>query len=109
MARRRRRYFPRRRRSRKQTIPLAPIIGLVAGMAEPIQMGIMKGNWKETVDRLSINYMGYDPKTKSFHAPNMMQGLGPLVIGCLVHKFVGGRPLNVNAALARANVPYIRI
>jgi hypothetical protein len=47
------------------------------------------GGWKPELGMLSI-------------------GLGPIVAGLLLHKFVGGS-LGVNRALGRANIPLLRI
>lgn len=98
----------KRRRSRSMTIPLAPVAGLAAGVAEPIAYA-MKGDVVQAFNHLSRNYTGVDIGSGSFSVDRLKKGLVPLVIGLLVHKFVGGAPLNANKALARANVPFIRI
>ena len=100
-----------RRRGRRRytmTIPIAPIAGLLAGMHEPI-VRIMQGKADLAIEAVSRNYTGYSPKDKNWLPERMARGLLPLVIGCLVHKFVGGPPLNLNRVLARAKVPFIRI
>lgn len=102
----------KRRRGRGGfTIPLAPIIGLAAGMAGPAER-IIAGDIKAAVNELAYNYLGmanvgyakpvFDPK-------GMLNGLVPLALGLAVHKFVGGPPLNANRMLAAAKVPLIRI
>lgn len=90
------------------TIPLAPFAGLFAGLAEPIQYA-MGGDVQSAGIQLSLNYTGYNPADGSFDIMRLQKGVLPLVIGCLVHKFVGGAPLNLNKVLARARVPFIRI
>ena len=109
--RRVKRRMARRKRGRRRytmTIPLAPIAGLIAGMHEPIQR-IMQGKPDLAIIAVSRNYTGYCPKDNNWLPERMARGLLPLIIGCLVHKFVGGAPLNVNRMLARAKVPFIRI
>ena len=110
----RRRIRSRRRRG-GMTIPIAPIIGLAAGMAVPVQK-IMAGQaWGVAggIDNLIAAYTGIigtmeSPPKPRFDAIHLMNGLLPLIAGVLVHKFVGGK-LGVNAMLARAEIPFIRI
>lgn len=105
----------RRRKKRRSrggfTIPLAPIAGLAAGMATPIQKAL-DGDWVGALDKLAYNYAGVEGVeggNPRFNPNGLQNGLVPLIIGAMVHKFVGGRPLNLNAMLARAKVPFIRI
>lgn len=98
----------RRRRSKKFTIPLAPIAGLASGLAEPIGH-IMQGQVPEAMNDLVRNYTGIEPATGKFHMSYIQKGLVPLIAGLMIHKFVGGPPLNANKVLASANVPFIRI
>ena len=97
----------RRRGSRKFTIPIAPIVGLAAGLAGPIK-DLMDGEVEFAVNKLKYSYLGLDTENK-FKPEALMSGLAPLIVGGLVHKFVGGPPLNLNRMLAQANVPIIRI
>ena len=97
----------RRRGSRKFTIPIAPIVGLAAGLAGPIK-DLMDGEVEFAVNKLKYSYLGLD-ETNKFKPDALMSGLVPLIVGGLVHKFVGGSPLNLNRMLAQANVPIIRI
>ena len=90
------------------TIPIAPIAGLAAGLAEPARY-LMTGDFDRAFAKLSKNYTGVDPRTGRFNFMDLSHGLLPLVGGMLVHKFVGGPPLNVNRMLAAAKVPFIRI
>ena len=98
----------KKRGPRKFTLPMAPILGLLAGSKDAIQM-VVDGDYDGAVTNLIGNYTGYDTRTKKWWAPNMAKGLLPLIIGILVHKYVGGTPLNVNRMLASANVPIVRI
>jgi len=99
----------KRRRSRSLTIPLAPIAGLIAGIAEPINYAI-QGDYNSAMEVVVRNYTGYSMQHKSFNPVEYLpRGLLPLIGGLLVHKFVGGSPLNLNRILARNKVPLIRI
>lgn len=97
----------RNRGARKFTIPLAPVIGLLAGLGPAIGPA-MAGDIDGAVNVLKFNYLGmtYD---NQFDANGLKKGLLPLIVGGLVHKFVGGAPLNINRMLAAANVPIVRI
>lgn len=101
----------RRKRGRRRksfTIPLAPIGGLMAGMAGPIESA-MNGDLTTALALITRNYTGFDTNTNQLHLPNLQFGLLPLAVGLLVHKFVGGAPLHANRMLAQAGVPVIRI
>ena len=89
------------------TIPIAPIVGLAAGLAGPIK-DLMDGEPEYAVNKLKYSYLGLDENNK-FKVEALMSGLVPLIMGGLVHKFIGGPPLNLNRMLAQANVPIIRI
>lgn len=100
----------RRRRSRSMTIPIAAVGGGLAGAIEPIiNCGIKQGDWLNAARWTIAHYTGYDMIDGVFRAEELMKGLAPAVAGLLVHKFVGGSPLNLNKTLANANVPFIRI
>jgi len=98
----------RRRGKRAFTIPLAPVAGLAAGLVWPAKLA-MDGKYEEALNHISMNYTGYDSWSGTWNPNHLMKGLTPLIIGGLVHKFVGGAPLNMNKMLANANVPVIRI
>jgi len=98
----------KRRYRRSMTIPLAPVIGLAVGMAEPVDK-LIKGDVTGAVHDLALNYTGFSTIDKKFHPEYLKKGLVPLIIGLLVHKFVGGAPLNLNRMLARHKIPLIRI
>ena len=104
IARRRR----KRRRSAGMTIPLAPVAGLFAGLAGPIDYAL-RGDFNSAMIKVCKNYTGYNPEVGVWSPEDLKSGVLPLVIGLLVHKFVGGPPLNLNKVLARAKVPFIRI
>jgi len=89
------------------TIPLAPIAGMIP-MVSGAATAAMQGDWEMALKHLQWKTIGIDSQGK-FHADQMVQNMIPLVAGLLVHKFVGGPPLNLNRMLARARVPFIRI
>jgi len=97
----------KRRRSRSMTIPLAPIIGLASGLALPAQE-IIAGRIESGMDIALANFTGFS-KDGSFNMERLKRGLLPVIAGLLVHKFVGGAPLNLNRVLAASKVPFIRI
>lgn len=108
---RRRKYMPRRKRKirkKRFTIPLAPVLGLAAGLAEPIQKA-MGGDVQGAINVATHHYTGYSVERGQFEIDGLKHGIVPLIIGLLVHKFVGGAPLNANRMLARAGVPVVRI
>ena len=99
----------RRRRKSGMTIPLAPIGGLLATPAIRYAIGeLAQGNWAVALQQ-PARFAGIDPASGNFSVTELQNNLLPIIIGCLVHKFVGGAPLNLNKVLARANVPFIRI
>lgn len=100
----------RRRRSRSMTIPIAAVGGGLAGAIEPIiNVGIKQGDWLGAARWTIAHYTGYDMIDGVFRPEELAKGLAPAVLGLLVHKFVGGAPLNLNKTLANARVPFIRI
>lgn len=105
----------KKRRRYSMTIPLAPMIGLVAGIAGPpigYSVGaidyLVKGDVSHAIGCWKLNFLGLDD-AGNFRFDALSRGLLPLVAGLLVHKFVGGPPLNLNRILGRAKVPFIRI
>lgn len=97
----------RKRASRKFTIPIAPIAGIIAAPA--VRAGInaaVAGDWDGVMHEAS-KFVGFaDGK---FDAFALASNVGPILVGLMVHKFVGGSPLNLNRMLASANVPIVRI
>lgn len=104
----------KKRRSSGMTIPLAPVGGLVVGFTDSefggssVVQSVMAGNFNNVGHALVGQFTGFDTNQGRW-MPERAHGLQALVIGALIHKFVGGRPLNINAMLARAKVPFIRI
>lgn len=101
----------RRRRRRNKTIPLAPVLGL-AIQIWPAAQRIMEHGTNGVhlaVNELASSFLGWNAQSKRWEFNRFVQGWAPTVTGLLVHKFVGGWPLNFNRTLGRAGVPYIRI
>lgn len=107
MVRRYRRYPKRSRRSGGMTIPLAPIVGF-APMVLPALDKALKGDMNEAGVQLMWNTIGV-ARDGGFSPQKLLANITPLIVGLLIHKFVGGRPLNLNGILAKAKVPFIRI
>ena len=107
----------KRRRSGSMTLPLAPLIGLGAGLAggstwsggNSVISRLTEGDFEDAMKIAAYHYLGYDINLGKFEVQGLMTGIMPLVVGALIHKFVGGAPLNVNRMLAAARVPLVRI
>jgi len=98
----------KKRRSRKMTIPLAPIIGLIGTPAISSAIpSFMAGDFEGGIQRLG-GLVGLW-RDGSFHFDTLAANMTPVIAGLLIHKFVGGSPLNLNRMLASANVPFLRI
>ena len=109
MAKSKRRFY------KSMTIPLAPIGGLMAGLAVPISQAVL-GNYTGSggaIDWLIYNYTGFRGNFSggqpTFDPTGLKNGLLPLIAGVLIHKFVGGQPIGINRMLGQAGVPVIRI
>jgi hypothetical protein len=111
----RRRYSFRRpfyhRRRGGMTIPIAPIAGLIGGLAAgpnaPVELAL-SGNFNEAGVALMARYTGWNAHTGGFDLGSLTAGIGPLAMGLIVHKVVGGM-LGVNRMLAKNRVPYVRV
>jgi hypothetical protein len=104
-----RRWRGRKRGKRKFTIPIAPIAGLVAAPAlRSAATDALMGNFDGALKNLGM-VVGIGFWDNKFHLEKLIENVGPMVVGLMVHKFVGGPPLNLNRALANAGVPLIRI
>ena len=100
------------RRKSQMTIPLAIVAPLAAGIGPSVASIIADPspeNVAGTLNHLALIYTGYNAIDGVFDMGALAKGLFPLIAGGLVHKFVGGAPLNLNRMLAAAKVPFIRI
>jgi hypothetical protein len=111
--RRRKSYSRRgRRASRKFTLPLAPIAGVIAGftMAPPgweaPVTALMRGDMRRFGDAVLANwtFIGKDGKV-DFAGKGI--GVKATIIGLVVHKIAG--LLGVNRVLGQARVPIVRV
>lgn len=95
-----------RRKAREVTIPIA-IVGPIAGtlMWSHLNHPKLEGKFNLFIKA----YTGFDPGLGTYHSGWLRRGLYPLILGALIHKFVGGAPLNVNRALGRAKIPFLRL
>jgi len=100
----------KRRRSRKMTLPLAPIIGMISSpsVTRAIDNAVNDRGIPNILNELK-GMAGINYQTNKFDLGLLASNLTPIVAGLLVHKYVGGQPLGLNNILARANVPFIRI
>lgn len=100
----------KKRSRRKFTVPISVVAGLGAGLLKPAQ-AIMAGDYPGALNWLAYSYAGIGgalTDNPHFAPEGLKFGVLPLVVGALVHKFVGGS-LGVNRTLAAAGVPFIRI
>lgn len=95
--------------NRQMTIPLAPVLPLAVPLIQAgAELMANPENATQILNGLSIRFTGYDAIGRSWNIRNADALIG-MGIGLLVHKFVGGAPLNFNRMLASAKVPFIRI
>lgn len=99
----------KKRGKRKFTIPIAPIAGFFGGPATRSMItDALSGNFDGAMKNAAM-IVGWGFWDNKFHLEKLIENVGPMVAGVLVHKFVGGPPLNLNRALANAGVPLIRL
>ena len=91
-------------KTRKTTIPLAPIAGLA-----PTVIGVWsrRSSPKDAVNHLARSMVGFDINTGQFTTAELGQGILPLLAGLAVHKLAAR--FGINRMLAQAGVPVIRI
>ena len=90
------------------TIPIAPVMGLASMFGRTIPL-VMRGDTDGAMKQAVYDTIGFNMWNNSFDGAKMVANMTPLIAGLLIHKFVGGSPLNLNRTLARARVPFIRI
>ena len=109
---RRVRRTARRKKGRRRysmTIPLAPVLGIAqATNAYGAWGDIVSGNYEAALDKITAGLTGFSPASGDWQPQRMVNGVVPIVVGLLVHKFVGGT-LGLNRMLGRAKVPFIRL
>lgn len=102
------------RRASKMTLPIALIAGVIPGLSRmwthftnPGLHGQPNGFAAMGVEAGRI-YLGLDTRTGQFNMAWMSLGTGPVLLGAIVHKFIGGT-LGVNRMLARTKIPLLRL
>jgi len=104
---RRRRYTRKKSRKRaKRTIPVAPILGLVAGLVGPVK-AVISGNWEAGMEQAVENYTGYNIPSMSWSFNGLKRGLVPLLAGMIAHK--AANALGVNRAFTNLPSPLDRL
>jgi hypothetical protein len=102
------------RRKRSFTLPLgliAPTIGLVLRRnpsGSSLLERVTSGDWKGLGYDLQ-EMVGIEGTSGKFRLDYLFNTIAPFIAGGLVHKFVGGAPLNINRKLANAGIPILRI
>lgn len=107
------RSFKKRISRAKFNLPVAVIAGFAPGAGRLIYHATHndygQGN---PISNVGVEagriFLGYDSRTGQFDARNMMYGLLPVILGGMVHKFIGGT-LGLNRTLARSGVPLLRL
>ena len=89
------------------TLPIAVVAGFVPLVTDIVNT-VKSGGWQSVGDVIVGDFIGYHPTTGQWNFADVKDGLVPIGLGILVHKFVGGM-LGVNRYLGRARIPIIRI
>jgi len=93
-----------KRRKAQMTLPLAVVAGfLPAGGKLYESRGSVEGI-SNTASRI---FLGFNPDNGKWDLEDMKFGIGPILVGFMMHKIASG--LGVNRALGAARVPFIRI
>jgi hypothetical protein len=99
------------------TLPIAPVAGIVGGIAmakhpwaaegDTIINLAMRGDLQNAFKSIGPAFTGFDDRG-NFHLDAVLKVYGPMVLGAVIHWVVGGK-LGINRMLGRAKVPIIRI
>ena len=102
------------RHKRQFTLPVAVAAGFLPGVMRilthfqnPGLHGQSNGFSAAGVEASRV-YLGLDPRDGSWNPGLLTLGLLPILLGGIVHRFVGGR-LGVNRMLAGAGIPFLRL
>lgn len=88
------------------TVPVAVLAGFTPLVAEVVG-GYRAGGVTNAASRALIMTTGYNTQDRKWYPSMMASGVGPIVLGILVHKLAG--KLGVNRALSRAGIPFLRV
>ena len=99
----------KKRRSRRSfTLPVAPILGIVAmSNANGAWDNVKSGDLAGAVEKWTKALTGYSPSSGDFDINRLNAGFTPIVVGFLVHWIAG--KIGINRALGRAKVPVVRV
>lgn len=89
------------------TLPLAVIAGM-APIALHTMNGYKSGGISGALNDLSAYTTGYVPADNQWKPAHLVEGMGPVLLGLAVHKFIGGK-MGLNRMLANAGVPLVRL
>lgn len=92
-------------------IPLAIVSGFVPAVAEVFREAKASGWERALKSQVPKSFMMYNPDPGAnprFGLAYANQGVGPILLGLIVHKVIGGM-LGVNRALGNLRVPLIRL
>lgn len=116
MAKKTRRRFARARRLhsyvKSKKIPLAATMGFISPFIKRAPSGntvvgrLLKGDFEGAIYDAKEVFTGVDAFGQ-FHADWVVSTYTPVVVGALVSKFVGGKPLNMNRYISQ--IPYVKI
>ena len=88
------------------TLPIAVVTGF---MPLGLRVWSKQGSGIQAMgNEVTKNVLGYDWTTGTFDFSMLKFGTLPIILGILIHKFVGGS-LGVNRMLASARVPFLRL
>jgi hypothetical protein len=100
------RKFKKRHSKPSFTLPLAAIAGFIPVAAMTYNRFTTEGPLGAS-DELVARLTGYKWFNKTWNIQYLIEGLGPILVGFLVHW--GVSKMGINRALGRAKVPILRI
>jgi hypothetical protein len=91
------------------TIPIAPLVGIMAtAESGGLISNVIAGRFDQIPSSAAWSILGIGNDNR-INMGALVEHWTPTIAGLLIHKFVGGNPLNVNRTLERARVPFLRI
>lgn len=104
----------KKRKKGQPRISLAIVAPIIGNIVSPAPSGrtmlgdLMAGDWPSLVFDFAEKFGGIGSDGK-LHIDWLVATYGPIAVGAVVHKYVGGAPLNLNKKLAQAGIPFISI
>lgn len=96
-----------KKRSNGFTVPLAIAAGFAPFFASSYRL-YEQGGIGNVLENAPKRFIPYNTETGKFDAGKLQFGLYPVIVGALIHKFIG-TGLGVNRVLARTGIPIIRL